>query len=113
MRNDVSIPPDEPHDGVVGAPEHDTPPREAKTAHRAARNTDTHLVNPAEKTHLTHPNMDPSIEMAARRSDEPDTRIYDTPSTMRESASDLTLSSIILILAVVAVLVVFLMWFWK
>lgn len=65
MRNDVSIPPEEPNDGAVEAPEHDTPPREAKTSHRKARNTDTHLVDPGEKTHLTHSRMDPAIEMAA------------------------------------------------
>lgn len=46
-----------------------------------------------------------------RRSDKPDVGIYDTPSTMRKSASDLTLSTIILVIAVVAVLVIFLMWF--
>jgi len=115
MRNDVSIPPEEPQPDPVPAGRHevDPLPREAVTAHREARNTDTHLVNPAERTHLTHPTMDPKVESAARRDDIADVGIYDTPNIMRESSSDLTLSTIILILAVVAVLVVFLMWFRK
>src|SRR4051812_40245385 len=108
MRNDVSIPPDEPQDAAVPAGRHeiDPLPREAVTEHREARNTDTHLVNPAERTHLTHPTMDPKLESSARRSDTPDVGIYDTPSTMREAGSDLTLSIVILVLAVAAVLAI-------
>jgi hypothetical protein len=116
MRNDVTIPPEEPRDDdsvPAGRHEVDAPPREAVTTHREARNTDTHLVNPAERQRLTHPTIDPKIESAARRDDVPDVGIYDTPSTMREAGSDLTLSIVVLVLAVAAVLVVFLMWFRK
>src|SRR5690349_7832502 len=115
MRNDVSIPPEEPSADSVPAGRHevDPLPREAVTEHREARNTDTHLVNPAERTRLTHPTLDPKIEAAARRSDTPDVGIYDTPSTMREAGSDLTLSIVVLVLAVAAVLAIFLMFFRK
>lgn len=117
MRNDVSIPPEEPHEnsGAVPAGAHqvDPLPREAVTEHREARNTDTHLVNPAERTRLTHPSLDPKIEAAARRDDIADVGIYDTPSTMREAGSDLTLSIVVLVLAVAGVLAVFLMFFRK
>ena len=117
MRNDVSIPPEEPRDDsapvAAGAHEVDALPREAVTEHREARNTDTHLVNPAERQRLTHPSLDPKLEAAARRSDTPDVGIYDTPSTMREAGSDLTLSIVVLVLAVAAVLAIFLMFFRK
>ncbi|HTL27711.1 MAG TPA: hypothetical protein VL282_00755 [Tepidisphaeraceae bacterium] len=117
MRNDVSIPPEDPRDDspATSALSHETDalPREAKTAQRQARNTDTHLVNPAEKTHLTHPTMDPALETSARRDDIADVGIYDTPNVMREAGSDLTLSIIVLVLAVAAVLTIFLMWFRK
>ena len=117
MRNDVSIPPEDvPGDDVpvtAGAHEVDALPREAVTEHREARNTDTHLVNPAERQRLTHPSLDPKLEAAARRDDAPDVGIYDTPSTMREAGSDLTLSIVVLVLAVAAVLAIFLMFFRK
>jgi hypothetical protein len=118
MRNDVSIPPEEPHSDpdpklVAGERVVDPLPREAVMEHREARNTDTHLVNPAERSRLTHPSMDPKIESAARRGDEPDVGIYDTPNVMREAGSDLTLSIVVLVVAVAAALTVFLMFFRK
>jgi hypothetical protein len=120
MRNDISIPPEEPRpDAPSPEPtpsrlhETDPLPREAKTGIREARNTDTHLVNPAEKEHLTHPTMDPTVEMAARRGDEPDVSTYNMPASMRWSGSDLTMSAIILIIAVVTALIIFLFMFFR